>query len=850
MAKIEDESAVKEIISKAGYTIRHTRKETAKPENAHPFTELDLSEKSREFLKKRDIDSLWNHQLSAIDKALNGKNICITTSTSSGKTEIFQIAAMELLQKNPDAKILAVYPMKALNAQQIDRWKKTGYPTGKIDGNVDSDRRPEILNNNRIVVMTPDVIQAYLLGNFNSEKSNIRSAIQNFIKNIALVVIDELHVYKGIFGSNSAYLFRRLNNLHRLLTNYRGKRIPQYITASATLPNAPQHSSDISGAKDFIEISKAEDGSPSSEKVYYFIEPDTSRTDGDVSLTDLVYGLTEIEDSKSITFVDSRQKTGQITAEIEERLEDVDIYPYKSRLEKTVADEITRRMSEGRFRGLISTSALEMGLDIDGLNIAIIADMPQDKNSYQQRIGRVGRFGCKKSYVIIVRNDRNVASELLFNDPAFDIDKVLPSYEPALYLGDKLIQSVHALCHVGDTGSMEYAQWRGKDTDDKGFNHGDCFPKSFVDLCQLVLTGSPGAVYDGLIRTGWMGAPQFAFSLRTFGRQFKLRPAIGATGIPEDVMISRREIATEGYNRAIRFDYDGTHTIKERITGRDAESVYAKRYHDDGPVKKTTSYRNTYIIPNFNKELRNNTLKYGNETFVFNLPVKENIIIHGYYEQFEGYRIYHQYPTADKLPQLITTGTLIFHPSFNNAGVKMSDIAKLMFVAFLQRNAFDRNDINYIGGRIFFTSNLFSRGDKYVAFYDENESFNITGRIADDKILQDLFNYIKVNIDILISSVVPDMSTASRDAILALCDSIIGTTPVVSDIEVGKERFIRPGSEVIYKYIDAEEKEHEDTCIFTGYTSDNSECSILLDGKFITPVAIAEIYPTANTIYE
>lgn len=265
MPNIEDENAIKTAIFNSGYTISHMASENAKPEIKKSFCDLNLSAKSTEFLLNREIDALWSHQFSALEKALKGRNICITTSTSSGKTEIFQLAAMELLQKNPDAKILAVYPMKALNAQQIDRWKKTGFPTGKIDGSVASEVRPQILKDNRIIVMTPDVIHTYLLGSFNLGQNSRHSAvIRDFIKKIELVIIDKLHVYKGLFGSNSAYLFRRLNNLNRLLTNPRGKRIPQYITASATLPNATEHSSNISGAKDFIEIGKDDDGSPTS----------------------------------------------------------------------------------------------------------------------------------------------------------------------------------------------------------------------------------------------------------------------------------------------------------------------------------------------------------------------------------------------------------------------------------------------------------------------------------------------------------------------------------------------------------------------------------------------------------
>ena len=511
------------------------------------------------------------------------------------------------------------------------------------------------------------------------------------------------------------------------------------------------------------------------------------------------------------------------------------------------ANEITRKMSEGYFRGIISTSALEMGLDIDGLNIAIIADMPQEINSYQQRIGRVGRYGCKKSYVIVVRNKNSTASQLLFNSPDFDIKKVLPTYEPALYLEDKIIQNVHALCHVGDTDFMEYGSWRGKETEDSKFNHGDCFPMSFVSLCQDVLQGQESPLCVNLQKR-CSGAPQYAYSLRTFGKQYGIAQAQGDKGtIPiNNVSISRREVATEGFSGAIRFDYYKNRNIREEITGRDFESVYAKLYR--GPITKTTSNKTTFLIPNFSQDFRFKTLQYGSDTSVFMLRVVEHIHIMGYYKHFFGHKEYVQYTTRDKLPNLDTTGTLIFHPALNNAGVKISDIAKLMFEAFIQRNAFDRNDINYIGGRLYYKNDQFSRGDKYIAFYDENENFNVTGRIANDDVLKDLCRYIAANLEVLASTLIPEMSSASKDALLSLCKSIIENTPDDDYLEIGKPRYFRMGSEVLYKENDTDEAGV--VCMLAGYSDDNSECAIFLNGQYKTDIAISQIYPTANSTFK
>jgi len=230
---LDNEESFESFIQSIGYHICHKRTMPRRDAQSSFYTDAGFSASSLNFLKGRRIFALWTHQLNAIKKAKEGHNVCITTSTSSGKTEIFQVSAIEALEKSPKAKVLAVYPMKALNRQQVERWEKTGYSVGKIDGdNSDMEHRRTTLVNNRIVVMTPDVIHSFLLGRLNDV--NIGNAIKDFIKDISLIIIDELHLYKGVFGTNSAYLYRRLNNIWRLLRKDKG--FPQYITASATLP--------------------------------------------------------------------------------------------------------------------------------------------------------------------------------------------------------------------------------------------------------------------------------------------------------------------------------------------------------------------------------------------------------------------------------------------------------------------------------------------------------------------------------------------------------------------------------------------------------------------------------------
>lgn len=516
---------VERIIIDSGFNICHTKVEEKRDAIFVPKNEIGLSKQSLHFLEERGINSLWAHQANAIKESIKGNNVCVTTSTSSGKTEIFQLSAIEVLEKNKTSKVLAIYPMKALNRQQLERWERTGYSIGKIDGDTtDIKIREKMLSDSRILIMTPDVMHTFLLGKINDNK--IGKCIKDFIKNVSLVIIDELHLYKGVFGTNSAYLFRRFNNIRRLLC--KKNDFAQYITASATLPNAKEHSFNITGVPNYIEIGINQDASPISEKTFYYIEINEEEANkGKGLLTDLVSSFSKIDDAKSITFVESRQRTGDMASldvdnSIFDNVEETGIYPYRAGYEKETIDNITRHLHDGKFKGIISTSALEIGIDIKGLNIVIIADMPQDKNSYQQRIGRVGRFGCDNSYVIIVRGD-SFSSQLLFDEYNYDIDKVLPNYEPALYLEDKNVQNIHALCHIGDTEVCEYLQWKGKVNTERSFEGEGFFPTSFVGLCQDILSGQTTRMYDEIK----VNNPHYAYPIRFFGKQYIIMPCIG-----------------------------------------------------------------------------------------------------------------------------------------------------------------------------------------------------------------------------------------------------------------------------------------------------------------------------------
>lgn len=837
---LDDENKVSSYIENIGFHICQKRTEPAREARFSSYDNASFSKRSKDFLKSKNISALWTHQLNAIVESKKGNNVCITTSTSSGKTEIFQVSAIEVLEKNPKAKVLAVYPMKALNRQQVERWEKTGYSVGKIDGdNTGNDERKAILDNNQIVVMTPDVIHAFLLGRLND--SNIGSCIKTFIKNISLVIIDELHLYKGVFGTNSAYLFRRLNNVHRLLR--KDGNFPQYIAASATLPNAAEHSFNITGVNGFVEIGLEQDASPAAEKTFFYVDVlDAPKNSGSDLVLSLVNAFAKVENAKSITFVESRQRTGEMAVQSNPEL---GIFPYRAGYEKDTIDKITESLHKGNFKGVVSTSALEIGIDIDGLNIAIIADMPHDKNSYQQRIGRVGRFGCNKSYVIIVRTG-SFASQLLFEKFDYDIDKVLPDYEPALYLEDESVQNIHAFCHVGDHDNCEYSQWKGNITQNRKFEYANCFPASFAKLCQEVLSGQTTRSYDDITSE----SPHHDYPLRFFGKQYDIVAAPNEKNTIPRERINREMVATEGYVGAVRNTMIGKEAMKERIVKVDniKGEIWAKKEYNH--FLTTQAKHRKILIPNFKKEYRNGTVYY-DSTKVYNMKVREFHNIFGFYEKKNGEKFYHQYEHIFQMPEFVTTGTIIFHPSFNKSGVKINDIAKILFETFLQRKAFDRNDIEHIGTKLFNSNEELKMNDKFVALYDI-KSLNITSRITDDKLMKDLFGYLHEYKDIIAPTICPNVNNETMKAIEDLCLSIIMNKADIAYKELGNEYFYKCGTEVWYlKEIDGEDEEYERIhAIYAGNGNCINTCVLMLNNSFVPNVPIDRIEATEKTEYE
>ena len=292
--------AFEAFLNSNGWSVVKTLTVPSRARELCPVDDLPLGEKSRRFLARAYADGIYRHQKEALLRYLAGQDVCLTTGTASGKSLAFQVAALHELARDPEARILAIYPMKALGREQEDRWQaaleRAGLPlrVGRIDGNIPVNARLGILRQSSIIVCTPDILHAWFM--FSLSERDVR----RFLSKVALIVVDEVHVYTGVFGSNSAFLFRRLQHVMSLLG-----RSPRYVAASATIADPAGHLKKLIGVE-FSLVGADFDSSPRHPITIHLVNP-PARQDFLTEIVALLQHLTHDRASRFIAFADSRK---------------------------------------------------------------------------------------------------------------------------------------------------------------------------------------------------------------------------------------------------------------------------------------------------------------------------------------------------------------------------------------------------------------------------------------------------------------------------------------------------------------------------------------------------------------
>ena len=368
----------------------------------------------RGYLAGHNIPRLYTHQAEMFEKAQGGENVVITTSTASGKTLSFLLPVLQGILKDPLTRAVFVYPTKALAADQyralqpfLEYFGEGRIAAGVYDGDTMPAERSRIRKSANIILTNPEMLNAAFLPNHS------KYGFDFIFTNLKYVVVDELHSYRGAFGAHLANIFRRMKRV----CGYYGSK-PQFLCSSATIANPVELAERICG-ETFALVDR--DGSPAPEKEYRLVQPPVikgtndkiyGRRSASSVAADLIPELVE-KDRHFIAFGRSRRNVEVILKEARDKLDAAGflghgdsgrIAGYRGGYTPLERREIERKMTEGELSGLVSTNALELGIDIGKLDSTVIVGYPGTRASFWQQTGRAGRSGGKCVNYLILEN--------------------------------------------------------------------------------------------------------------------------------------------------------------------------------------------------------------------------------------------------------------------------------------------------------------------------------------------------------------------------------------------------------------------------------------------------------------
>jgi DEAD/DEAH box helicase domain-containing protein len=349
----------------------------------------DLHPAVAQGLANAGIDALYTHQARALQEAWEATTI-VTTGTASGKSLCFNLPTLEVLCTDAKARALYLYPTKALAQDQARALNAFGLPKqvrpAIYDGDTRREERLAIRRRSNLVLTNPDMLHVGILPN--------HAAWADFFANLAVVVVDEAHVYRGVFGAHVANVLRRLR---RVAAAY--GTTPRFLLASATIANPVELAERLTGFEDVRLVD--EDGSPGAKRQIAMWNPPVVdealqlRGSALSEAADIVAELVR-EDARTICFIKSRKAVelvarivrGKLGPELEDR-----VAPYRAGYTPQQRRELEARLTSGELLAVITTDALELGIDIGALDAAVCVTFPGTVASLRQMWGRAGRRG-------------------------------------------------------------------------------------------------------------------------------------------------------------------------------------------------------------------------------------------------------------------------------------------------------------------------------------------------------------------------------------------------------------------------------------------------------------------------
>jgi DEAD/DEAH box helicase domain-containing protein len=346
----------------------------------------DLDPRVASALVGTGVTALFRHQAEAWEAARRGENVVVTTGTASGKSLAFNLPVLDAIAREPKTRALYLYPTKALSqdqARSLAELRLKGLRPAIYDGDTASERRWQIRKWSNLVLTNPDMLHVGVLPHHDRWG--------DVLTNLRFVVVDEAHVYRGVFGSHVANVLRRLRRLARV---YDAE--PQFLLASATIANAGELALELTGAP--ATVVDADTSARAEREVVIWNPPllDVELGLRASPLGDAARLLSQLTSRglRTICFAKSRKAAELIHRFASERLDAATasrLTPYRAGYTPEQRREIERRLVEGELLGVTATDALELGIDIGLLDCAISVGFPGTVASLRQQWGRAGR---------------------------------------------------------------------------------------------------------------------------------------------------------------------------------------------------------------------------------------------------------------------------------------------------------------------------------------------------------------------------------------------------------------------------------------------------------------------------
>ena len=553
-------------------------------------------------LRERGVESLYSQQAEALAVARRGESFVVSTGTASGKTLAFNLPVLDAIAADPKLRALYLYPTKALaqdQARALGELRLPGLRAAIYDGDTEHERRRQIRTWANVILTNPDMLHVGVLPHHDRWG--------DVLANLRYVVVDEAHVYRGVFGSHVGNVLRRLQ---RLAAVYGAE--PQFLLASATIANPGELARSLLGVEATVV---ADDGAPRAPRTVAFWNPpvlDEALQLRASALGEAARLLAELVSRglRTICFAKSRKAAELVHRFAADRLDAetaARLSPYRAGYTPAQRREIERRLVEGELLGVTATDALELGIDIGLLDCALSVGFPGTVASLRQQWGRAGRRSAGLA-VLVASEDaldqffmrepealmgRRVEAAILdhANPRILDGHVLAAAFEGPLYEGDRVTLGGAALERAEalvDTGELRRTKagivWAGRDYPAGRIGLRSASPESVavIDAATGTVLGiveaerAPGTVHEGAVYL------HMGDSYRVLGLDLATRAALVEPFTGDYYTQAKKETTTAIEEQELASQQLGMDVFFGRVSVTEQVVAYQKKSIRDG----------------------------------------------------------------------------------------------------------------------------------------------------------------------------------------------------------------------------------------------------------------------------